>query len=73
MPDDGSRMLSYHRYSQDTGLLLGIFNHVGALTSGLMETKDGQHPEFTPLLPPDSKPSKRTGTADFASIKALLS
>ena len=41
--DEGEsrRMLSYHRYSQDTSLLLGIFNHVGALTCGLMETKNG--------------------------------
>ena len=66
--DEGEsrRMLSYHRYSQDTSLLLGIFNHVGALTCGLMETKNGKHPEFTPILPPDTEqPESRSRRASI--------
>ena len=73
--DEGEsrRMLSYHRYSQDTSLLLGIFNHVGALTCGLMETKNGKHPEFTPILPPDTEQPKKPVAASLDSIKALFS
>lgn len=69
---DATPMLSYHRYSQDTSLLLGIYNHVGSLTCGLLETEDGKHPEFTPIMPPGASEPKQTGKADFKSMQAFL-
>ncbi|MBT1161205.1 hypothetical protein [Bifidobacterium sp. SO1] len=71
---DGTPMLSYHRYTQDTSLLLGLYNNVGALVAGLLTSKNGKHPEFTPILPPGNRDDGHApgGSATFDSMKAFL-
>ncbi|MDB0584224.1 hypothetical protein PL381_05465 [Bifidobacterium adolescentis] len=66
--------LSFHGFTQDTSLLLGIYNQVGLLVSGTLQFKDGKHPEFKPIMPPNATGDvvKRV-SADFESMKAFLS
>ena len=48
---DSDSGLSFHGFTQDTSLLLGIYNQVGLLVSGTLQFKDGKHPEFKPIMP----------------------
>ena len=65
--------LSFHGFTQDTSLLLGIYNQVGLLVSGTLQFKDGKHPEFKPIMPPHAADGvDRRVSANFESMKAFL-
>ena len=70
---DSDSGLSFHGFTQDTSLLLGIYNQVGLLVSGTLQFKDGKHPEFKPIMPPHAADGvDRRVSANFESMKSFL-